>query len=447
MSSGAELVVAAIAWSLVALWCIALGLMLLTWRTRRVLGTARPENAPQPLGAASAAILPTATLPTAISPTVTLIVPARNEADCIERCVRSLLAQDYPALHVIAVNDRSDDDTGKILQRLAHEFPDRFTAVDIDQLPSGWFGKPHALHRAVESTASDLVCFTDADCQFTTPSLLRLAVEELLAQRLDLLTVTPRFSMPSLWERVTVPCCTEALLFWFQPRLVNNRSHRTAYANGAFLLARRTSLARIGGWRAVRREISEDLQLARLAKSRGLAIGMVESGGFLETRSYTRAIDSWNGWTRIFTGGLSTPQLAATLARMTAMFLLPLVAVLGLTVSGLVSGDWSPLTSLAGIGLVVAVALRFAADVGTCTLLGNPLWPALLAPLGRLFVMGTLVRALLAKLGLAQLNWRGAAFSAGRMIHPPTRAVPAHSHATPATVASVLPAAASQQSL
>ena len=432
MSNETELIVAGLAWGLVGLWCAALCLMVLTARTRRVLGA-----------------LDTSANRTASSknlPTVTLIVPARNEADCIERCVRSLLAQDYPALHVVAVNDRSEDGTGEILQRLAVEFPTRFTAVDIDQLPSGWFGKPYALHRAVESTASDLVCFTDADCQFQTPSLVRLAVEELLARRLGLLTVTPRFVMPSLWERVTVPCCTEALLLWFQPRLVNNPNHPTAYANGAFILARRGELARIGGWRAVRREVSEDLKLARLAKSQGVALGMVESGGLLETRSYTRAIDSWNGWTRIFHGGLTAGQLGATLARMTAMFLLPFVAVLGMTTTGLVTGDWSQLKSAAGLGLAVAVGLRIAADVGTCCLLGNSLWPALLAPLGRLFVMGTLVRALFAKLGLAQLSWRGAVFSAGRMIHPPVLRGPAHSHATPATVGSVLPAAVSQRS-
>ena len=226
-------------------------------------------------------------------PSLTVIVPGRNERDCIESCVRSLLAQDYPGLSVVAVNDRSTDETGEILNRLRDEFPTRLRVLHVEELPAGWFGKPHALELAMEITRSELVCFTDADCRYVEPGTLRSAVAEFHDRKLDLLTVTPRFVMPTLWERVTVPCCSEATLIWYCPNRVNSPGSNVAYANGAFILADRRQLERIGGWRLVRQQVCEDLHLAKWAKSRGLKLGVVASDGQFETRSYSRVRDSW----------------------------------------------------------------------------------------------------------------------------------------------------------
>src|SRR5436190_19080262 len=92
-------------------------------------------------------------------PRLSMIVAARNESDCIECCIRSLLRQDYPNLKVVAVNDRSTDDTGAILDRLAIEFGGRLQVVHVKTLPAGWFGKPHALNLGLQSATGSLVCF------------------------------------------------------------------------------------------------------------------------------------------------------------------------------------------------------------------------------------------------------------------------------------------------
>ena len=97
-------------------------------------------------------------------PKLSVIVAARNESAGIETCIRSLFRQDYPDLEVVAVNDRSTDDTGEILDRLAIEFARQLRVVHVTSLPSGWFGKPHALDLGMKSAGGSMVCFTDADC-------------------------------------------------------------------------------------------------------------------------------------------------------------------------------------------------------------------------------------------------------------------------------------------
>src|SRR5438309_2764680 len=95
-------------------------------------------------------------------PALAVIFAARNEAAGVEQATRSLLAQDYPELEVIAVDDRSTDDTGAILDAIAAEDP-RLRVVHVRDLPAGWLGKNHALQSAAGETRADWLLFTDAD--------------------------------------------------------------------------------------------------------------------------------------------------------------------------------------------------------------------------------------------------------------------------------------------
>lgn len=351
-------------------------------------------------------------------PRLSVIVAARNESDCIEACLRSLLRQDYPDFEVVAVNDRSTDDTAQILDRLAKEFGGRLQVVHVSSLPTGWFGKPHALNLGLQSATGNLVCFTDADCEFQSPAALRTTVAELSRRQLDFFSVAARYKMTSLRECVVVPCCSEALLAWIHPERVGDPRTADAYANGAFILTHRAPFDRIGGWGAVRTQISEDLHLARLAKRSGLRVGVANGEGLYQTRSYRSIGDSWNGWSRIFKGILNPAQLTITLGRMLVMFALPLGALLWGLSDALCTGNYEWLTRGAGLGFAVAFGLRCALDVAMFRLVGAPVAAVLLAPLGRLFVMAATLRALLSHAGLVHTHWRGATFAAGRLVIP-----------------------------
>jgi len=104
-------------------------------------------------------------------PTVSVVIPARNEERNLEQALESVLALDYPDLEIIVVNDRSTDRTGVILEKMAEQDP-RLTVVTIDSLPAGWIGKPYALHRGAQHARGEFILFTDADIVFD-PSTLR----------------------------------------------------------------------------------------------------------------------------------------------------------------------------------------------------------------------------------------------------------------------------------
>ena len=351
-------------------------------------------------------------------PMLSVVVAARNEAACIETCIRSLFRQDYPDLQVIAVNDRSGDDTAMILERLALEFVDRLQVVHVSSLPQGWLGKPHALNLGMKNAGGRLACFTDADCEFLHPAALRTSVVEMLQREVDFFSIGAKYTMNSLRECLAVPCCAEALLFWLRPERVSDHRWPDAFANGAFIMVRREPFEKIGGWGSVRSKISEDLELARIFKRSGLRLAVVQGEGFYQTDSYTTLPESWNGWSRIFKGALTPAQLMITLFRMCFLFALPLGAMLWAAAQAIQTGSVEWLIQGPGLAFAIAFGLRCFQDIVLFRLVGAPLAAAPLASFGRLFVMATMARALLSHAGLVNTHWRGATFVSGQMIQP-----------------------------
>jgi cellulose synthase/poly-beta-1,6-N-acetylglucosamine synthase-like glycosyltransferase len=390
------------AWALAGAWFLIIAVFLNACRRRSVL---RP--------------LTTAVTEHDLSmPRLSVIVAARNESACIETCLRSLLRQDYPNLEVVAVNDRSTDATAKILDRLALEFIDRLRVVHVSTLAAGWFGKPHALTQGLKVATGRLFCFTDADCEFLSPTALRTAVMEQQRHDFDFFTVAARYSMDSLREAAFVPCCSEAILMWLRPECAGNPRTNRVFANGAFILVKREPFERIGGWESVRAQISEDLQIARLAKVSGLRVGVAQGKGLYVTRSYDTFRESWNGWSRIFNGSLSPNQLGITIVRMFVLFVLPLAATVQGVFNGVMTGSFQAFTHGAGLALTIAFGLRTLLDLAMFYIVGAPLVAVPLAPLGRLFVMAASLRALLSHAGLVHTHWRGATFNAGQLVMP-----------------------------
>ncbi|MBC7966585.1 MAG: glycosyltransferase, partial [Fuerstia sp.] len=287
-------------------------------------------------------------------PKLSVIVAARNEAACIETCIRSLFRQDYPDLEVVAVNDRSSDGTGEILERLAVEFADRLRVVHVSSLSPGWFGKPHALDLGMKSVSGSMVCFTDADCEFLAPAALRTSVVEMRRGELDFLSIAAKYTMNTLRECLAVPCCAEALLIWLRPERVSDPDWPDAFCNGAFIMVRREPFESIGGWGSVRATISEDLEMARVVKHAGLRLAVTQGEGFYQTGSYATWPESWNGWSRIFKGALTPAQLMITFVRMLFLFALPLGAMLWALWQVLTTGSIDWLTHGAGLGFAIA---------------------------------------------------------------------------------------------
>lgn len=242
------------------------------------------------------------------APLASVIVPARNEAENIERCLQSLARSSYPRFELIVVDDRSGDDTAALARRVDRGAARRLVVVDGEELPTGWLGKPWACWQGAQIADGDLLLFTDADTVHE-PALLGRAVAGLAEERADLLTIMGRQIMETFWERLVQPqvFLTMACRFPRFERMAKNDRWRDAIANGQYLLFRRDVYDVIGGHEAVRDEVAEDLALAQHVKRAGYALRIRGASADLATRMYTSLPHLVEGWSKnIVMGGLQT---------------------------------------------------------------------------------------------------------------------------------------------
>jgi glycosyltransferase involved in cell wall biosynthesis len=204
------------------------------------------------------------------NPILTVIVPARNEAANIAATLESLLAQDYP-VQIIAINDRSTDATGNIIDTLARQHPTNLRALHVTQLPDGWLGKTHAMALAAQQAPTDFLLFTDADVIFRSDAI-RLSLANAVSTHADHHVTVPTPTIRR-WDEAAILGFFQIFSLWSaRPWLISNpKAIRDAFGVGAFNLLRREAYLAIGGYESLRMEIVEDLGIARRIKRAGLA--------------------------------------------------------------------------------------------------------------------------------------------------------------------------------
>lgn len=275
-------------------------------------------------------------LPT-IGPTVSIIVPARNEEQNIERCVRSLLEQDYEHYEVIAVDDGSTDSTGHILDELAQTHPNghRLWVLRLRDLPEGWAGKPHAIHRGVQEAQGEWLLFTDADT-WHAPNCLRSAITQAIREGADLFTLASEQELPSFWDRTLMPMAYLGISMLYPPRKANDPKSKVAIANGQYILIRRSTYTITGGYARpdLRATLLDDRDLAQIVKQTGFKLRFVDGGGLVRVHMYKSLNEIWRGWRKNAylgnRGGLAFVALQLIGLPMISLmpFLLPLVTLL-----------------------------------------------------------------------------------------------------------------------
>ncbi len=237
-------------------------------------------------------------------PVVSLVIPARNEARNIHRCVSSVLAADYPALEVIVVDDHSTDDTGAIVARMAAADA-RLRVVTPPPLPAGWFGKQWACSTGADAARGEIIGFLDADT-WQERDLVPRVVRAMQRRQADLLTVAGSQELGSFWERLLQPQVFAILLARFGGTESVNESRfaEQKIANGQCLFVRRDAYDAIGGHAAVRDKVAEDLALAQRFFVAGRRTVLVLGLAQLRTRMYTSLRELVEGWGKnIYAGG------------------------------------------------------------------------------------------------------------------------------------------------
>ena len=215
-------------------------------------------------------------------PLLSVLVPACNEVATLERAMQSLLAMDYPRLEIIAVNDRSTDGTGDLLERLAAANP-RLRVKHVVALPAGWLGKNHALHIASQEASGEWLLFTDADVVYTPDALMR-AVSYVRRAGADHLVVSPRIETCNFWERLFVSYFS--LMLSLRSRIWDVADPRSSayFGFGAFNMVRTSAYRAFGGHEALAMEVADDTKLGKVVKRNGYRTELVDGSDLLSVR-------------------------------------------------------------------------------------------------------------------------------------------------------------------
>ena len=273
-------------WFLVLVWLVSVVLTLYGLSLRRHLSPLKDKS-----------------LEDHVAPLVSVLVPARNEAQRIlAKSIQSILAQDYEPFEVIAIDDRSTDATSDILKSLATA-DGRLQVIEGEELPAGWLGKPYAMHQGLSQARGEWILATDADMIFDR-SALRTAMNHLLAEKGDALTLIPRFEAGSFWERVMIPTWEWVFLMFAVFYRINNPKTLGAAGVGGFFLMRRAVLERVGSYEALRDEVMEDVRLAEMIKRSGARLFTEHAPNLISTRMYRTFGEMWECSTKNWFSGM-----------------------------------------------------------------------------------------------------------------------------------------------
>jgi chlorobactene glucosyltransferase len=291
-------------------------------------------------------------------PLVSILVPAKDEGAHIRTCIERVRQQDYPAFEVIAINDRSTDETGAVLDKLASsqsganssaprpggEGQDArastkpIRVVHITELPQGWLGKCHALYNGTQHARGEWLFFVDSDVKLQPDALSKMAALA-IERKYDAMSITTTLEAEYFVERLMIPLLagTWAALFAADQTNEDSQPDR-AVANGQVFLIRASAYRDVDGHRAVKDKIVEDVELMRTLKARGLKTRFFAGRHLASTRMHTSLRQMFQGWARIYAG--SARASVWPMIRAIAFFLLCVATVVPAAAWAITTGSW-----------------------------------------------------------------------------------------------------------
>lgn len=248
------------------------------------------------------------------NPRVSILVPARNEERSLPRLVHSLRNVTHPSLEILILDDRSNDATPQLLDAFRQENPEMVRILSGDPLPEGWIGKPWACHQLAEAATGDYLLFLDADVTFEPDAVSHL-LYEMEHSPADLITVWPIQELGTRWEQILIPMVYHALVTllpieamnqrpWWLPEILYRRLQPLfGAACGQCLLFSREAYDAIDGHRSVRKEVVDDVMLARAILSNGRTIRMATGHRNVYCRMYHSHKEIHAGFRKNFLAG------------------------------------------------------------------------------------------------------------------------------------------------
>ena len=331
-------------------------------------------------------------------PRVSVVIAARNEEDQLPATLSTLLAQEYPDLEIVVVEDGSTDRTREV----ALGYAPRVRCVSPPPVPDGWTGKNWACWTGAQATNGEWLLFLDADVR-THPAAVRVAIDWALTERADLASFATRVEAVGFWERVVLPFFVQLTLLAFRASHVNRDRSRTAMANGQFLLTPRATYFGLGGHQAVRGIVQEDVAIARQYRAAGRRLRVAYAPQLAVTRMYRDRHEMFDGLLKNLSGPDHTsPRLAADISGVVGFYLLPL----GLLPFALGTGS----LVLVVVGAFLYVAL-FGKHFAFSRTLGTPGGYGLLYPLAAGYFVVLFATAIHRHVRGIPVQWKGRAYS------------------------------------
>jgi glycosyltransferase involved in cell wall biosynthesis len=343
------------------------------------------------------------------NPRVSIIVPARNEELDIEQCLAALLALDYPNYEIIAVNDRSTDRTGEIMDKFMQrgcptlvafsatgwESVPHLRVIHHRELPSGWLGKTHAMWTAANQASGDWLLFTDADVLFK-PDSLRRALAYAEAEKADHLVLFPQMIMKSPGESMMIAFFQTMFVFGHRPWKVADPKSRDHIGVGAFNLIRRSVYEAVGTYARLRMEVVDDMKLGKVVKNSGFAQRNVFGRDLISIRWARGAMGVVDNLTKNFFAVLSF-QWWRTLLSAFGLAFLNLMPFVGIWLAH----GWQRLP------YAIALASLFSIYIGLSRRSRIPVYYFLLHPVGSALFIYALMRSMFYTLWNDGIIWRG----------------------------------------
>ncbi|MBL8957318.1 MAG: glycosyltransferase [Myxococcaceae bacterium] len=317
-------------------------------------------------------------------PRLSVIIPARDEAEHVSAALKARLADDYPNLELVFVNDRSSDGTGAAADALA-QVDARLKVVHVRELPAGWLGKLNAMQRGLEQATGEWVLFSDADVAWR-PGTLRGVVQYAEAERADHVAMLPRITGRGVLLEAALAAFFRVIVLGGRLWSVATPGSSAAVGVGAFNLVRRVALAQTAGFEWLKMEIGDDMALGVMLKRAGFASRVLNGRDHLSLDFYA----SYGAMARaVEKNGASAPFPVLVLVN---------VALVACEL-GFFAGP-APVV-LAGFALSSFAALRVSAW------LGLPRWPSLVAGAGMVLLGVAMVRSAVLCLVRGGVLWRG----------------------------------------
>ena len=326
-------------------------------------------------------------------PRISILFAARDEEEKLPAALATLMEIDYPSLEVIAVDDRSKDATGRILDEFAAAHP-QLHIVHIADLPGGWLGKPHALQKAYEASTGEWLLFTDADVRMKA-DVLRRAVVLTKSRNLDHLTLFCAVEMVGFWEKALITFFGLGFHLATDPARVSNSRSSRYVGVGAFQLVRTSAYEASGTHRRLAMEVVDDMKLGKIVKQAGFRSDCGVADDFVVVRWHAGLGNLVRGVTKNFFAGAGY-RLGLVAAQLLGLLMMNVAPFVGITFTH----GW--MRVLCAIAVMVAVGFQAGVAV---VMRVSPLY-ALTHPLGGLLFCYMLLRSTVVTLRQGGIIWR-----------------------------------------